>query len=52
VVGSGSAAPGAYHSLVLSNGARLLLSNNGVIPEPSSAALLAIGALALGRRRR
>jgi hypothetical protein len=49
---AGSAAPGAYHSLVLSNGARLLLSNNGVIPEPSSAALLAIGALALGRRRR
>ena len=49
---AGSAVPGAYHNLVLSNGARLLLSNNGVIPEPSSAALLAIGALALGRRRR
>jgi hypothetical protein len=47
-----SGAPGAYHNLVLANGASLLLSNNGVIPEPSSAALLAIGALALGRRRR
>jgi len=47
-----SAVPGAYHSLVLADGALLQLNNN-VIPEPASLGLLGLGALALtGRRRR
>ncbi len=41
---------GAYHSLVLGDGAQLLLSNNAV-PEPSSAVLLALGALGFLWRR-
>jgi hypothetical protein len=45
-----SATPGAYHSTVLADGARLQLSNN-VIPEPASLALLGLGGLALLRRR-
>lgn len=46
-----SATPGAYHSTVVADGARLQLSNN--IPEPASLACLLLGGLALlGRRAR
>jgi hypothetical protein len=45
-----SATPGAYHSLVRSDGALLQLSNNPV-PEPSAMVLLGAGASLLLRRR-
>ena len=44
-----SATPGAYQSLVRSDGALLQLSNNPV-PEPSAIAMLGVGALLLRRR--
>ena len=44
------ATPGAYHSTILTDGARLQLSNNP-IPEPTSLAFVGIGALALLRGR-
>ena len=40
-----SATPGAYHSTILADAARLQLSNN--IPEPASLAFLGLGGLAL-----
>jgi hypothetical protein len=43
-----SATPGAYQSLVRTDGARLQLSN---IPEPSTAALIGVVGIALGARR-
>jgi len=45
-----SATPGAYQSLVRSDGALLQLSNN--VPEPSSIVLMGLGGVALIRRRR
>ena len=46
-----SATPGAYFSLVQSDGALLQLSNNAV-PEPASLGLLLLGAPLLMLRRR
>jgi hypothetical protein len=43
-----SATPGAYYSLIQSDGARLQLSN---VPEPSAIAMLGIASVALGARR-
>jgi len=43
-----SATPGAYYSLIQSDGARLQLSN---VPEPSAIAMLAMATVALGARR-
>jgi hypothetical protein len=47
-----SPTPGAYHSLILADGARLQLSNNNpAIPEPASLAFLGAGAMAILRKR-
>ena len=47
-----SPSPGAYHSMILADGARLQLSNNGpAIPEPGSLAFLTAGGIAILRRR-
>ena len=45
-----SATPGAYHSTILGDGARLQLTNDP-IPEPPSLMFLGLGGLALLRRR-
>lgn len=47
---AGSSTPGAYHSQVLTDGARLQLSNNPV-PEPGASAMIVLGAASLLRRR-
>jgi hypothetical protein len=46
-----SATPGAYHSTIVADGARLQLTNNNPIPEPASLGFLVLGGLALLRRR-